>query len=187
MVNVEQLLKNLDINTSGRSVAVATTREFIEHKGEDQAANTANAFFYDVFGFRTEFTDRVLARLTAQYVVDAVSQTHYDIGNAPMVIAEAQARAERYMQDSNNAWQFATGETQSSFTTDSDVPKAPKKNKGTASWDLYVIHVKNAATPLSNGQFVDLLVKELEMTKSGARTYAYNCFKRGKEENGSAA
>lgn len=181
MINVEQFLKNLDINTKGRDAAIATTREFIDHKGLDQSADVANGFFYDVFGVRTNFTDGVLARLAAQYAVYAISQTHYELNNAPAMVADAQARAERYKNDPNNAWQFATGSSESSFKTDSDAPVAPKKNKGTMATELYDIHVRNAATPLTNGQFVELLVKELKMTKSGARTYAYNCFKAGKE------
>lgn len=182
MINVEQLLKNLNVNTSSRSAAVAGVREYIELSSEDKRLEAATMFFYEIFGMRPTLTDATTARLAAQYAVDQISQTNYEFGNAPKVLEEAVAKAERYKANANNAWQFATSNSESSFKTDSDVPKAPKKNKGTAAAELYDIHVKNAATPLTNGQFVELLVKELEMTKSGARTYAYNCFKAGKEQ-----
>ena len=181
MVNVEQLLKNLNINTSSRSTVVAGVREYIELAAEDKRLEAATMFFYEVFGMRPTVTDAVTARIAAQYAVDQISQTQYEFGNAPKVLEEAVAKAERYKANPNNAWQFATSASESSFKTDSDVPQAPKKNKGTASMDLYNEHVKNAATPLTNIQFVELLVKQLGMTKSGARTYAYNCFKAGKE------
>jgi hypothetical protein len=182
MVNIERLLKNLNINTTSRSAAVAGVREYIELAPEDKRLDAATMFFYEVFGMRPTVSDPVTARLAAQYAIDEVGQTNYEFGNAPMVLERAVERAELYKASPANAWQFVTSESQSSFKTDSDTPTAPKKNKGTASWDLYVIHVKDAEAPLTNIQFVEFLVKELEMTKSGARTYAYNCFKRGKEE-----
>ena len=183
MINVEQLLKNLNINTSSRSAAVAGVREYIELAHEDDRLEAAIMFFYDIFGMRpAALTDPIIARMAAQYAIDQISQTHYEFGNAPKVLEEALVRAERYKANPNNAWQFVTSATESSFKTDSDAPKAPKKNKGTMAVELYELHVKNATTPLTNIQFVELLVKELGMTKSGARTYAYNCFKAGKEK-----
>lgn len=181
MINVEQILKNLNINTTSRSAAVAGVREYIEQASEDKRLEAATMFFYDVFGMRPVVADADVARIAAQYAVDEISQTNYEFGNAPQILEDAVAKATWYKMSPKNAWQFATTNTESSFKTDSDVPKAPKKNKGTAATELYNTHVRDAATPLTNGQFVELLVKELEMTKSGARTYAYNCFKAGKE------
>jgi hypothetical protein len=181
MNNVEQLLNNLNINTTSRSTVGAGVREYIEQASEEKRLEAATMFFYDIFGMRPAVTDAITARLAAQYAVDQISKNYYEFGNAPMILEEAMAKAERYKADPNNAWQFATGASESSFKTSSDAPVTPKKNKGTAATELYNIHVRDAATPLDNGQFVLLLVKELEMTKSGARTYAYNCFKAGKE------
>lgn len=181
MINVEQVLKNFGINTSSRSTVVAGVREYIELAAEDKRLEAAIMFCYEVFGMRPAVTDAVIARIVAQYAIDQISQTHYEFGNAPKVLEEAVAKAERYKADPNNAWQFATSTSDSSFKTDSDALKTPKKNKGTAATELYDEHVRNAATPLTNIQFVELLVKELGMTKSGARTYAYNCFKAGKD------
>lgn len=182
MVNVEIPLQNWNIDTRSRLTAVASTREVFENAAEEKRVDLVNEFFRDVFGIRANLTDAVIGRMAAQYAVDEISQSHYEFGNAPKVVERAVERAIKFRNDPSCAWMFVTSETQSSFKTDSDAPTAPKKNKGTASWDLYVIHVKNAETPLTNIQFVDFLVKELKMTKSGARTYAYNCFKRGKEE-----
>lgn len=180
MVNVKHLLNNYDVNTSSCSTAVASLREFIERHSEDQQIEVAESFFYDTFGLRVKFEDRILARLTAQYMINDVCKNQYDIGNAPRAYDEAALKALQFKDDPTNAWQFATASTASSFTTADSAPKEPKKNKGTASTELYNEHVRDATTPLTNIQFVELLVKELSMTKSGARTYAYNCFKAGK-------
>lgn len=177
MLNVEQAIKNFDINTSSRSAAVAGVRLFLESKPEEKQVQATHDFMYEVFGMRVDFTDRTVARLTAQYVIDAVGQNRYDIGNAPQVIADAQAKATALYTNPANAWMFATGESSSSFTVDSDVPKAPKKNKNAVATALYLQHIKNALTPITNGEFVNLLIKELDTTRSGARTFAYNAKK----------
>ena len=178
--NVEQAVKNFDINTANRMTAVADIHVLIESKPEDDQVAFAHNFIYEVFGVRVAFEDRVLARLTVQYVIDAVAQTHWELNNAPKVIEAAQEKANAYYTNPNNAWQFATSSSDSSFTVDSDTPKPPKKNKGTTSAELYDLHVKNAVKPLTNIEFVHLLVKELGMTTSGARTYSYNQFKAAK-------
>lgn len=182
MINVKQLLENFKINTSSRSAAVAGVREYIETSGEDKQLEASLMFFYDIFGMRPEVTDAATARLAAQYAVDEISRNDYEFGNAPKLLERAVALAVEYKTNPKNVWQFVTPTTESSsFRTDSDAPVVPKKNKSTMAMDLYNTHVKTAATPLTNIQFVELLVKELGMTKSGARTYAHNCFKAGKE------
>lgn len=177
MINVEQLLKNLNIDTTSRSRVVTGVREYINMSPEDKRLEATVMFFYDVFGMRPTVTDAATARLAAQYAVDAISQTHYEFGNAPSILEEAVAKAEQYKGSPLNTWQFATTSSESSFKTDSNVTKVPKKNKGTDATELYYIHVTNADVPLTNVQFVELLVKELGMTKSGARTYAHVCKK----------
>lgn len=181
MVNVELPLQRYDIDTSNRIRAVASVNMFVTGLALEKQAQSVDDLLADVFGMRLGITDPVLARLTIQYVVDTISQNHYEFGNAPKLLEEAKAKAEAFYRNPLNAWMFATSESQSSFRTDSDAPKAPKKNKGTEATELYNIHVRDAETPLTNIQFVELLVKEMGMTKSGARTYAYNCFKAGKE------
>lgn len=181
MVNVETSLQRYDIDTRCRLTAVAGVNLFITNNPPEKQAQFADDMVYDVFGVHLNIDNPVLARLAAQYAVDAVSQNQYEVGNAPLLLEEAKAKAEAFYGNPNNAWMFATSESQSSFKTDSDVPKAPKKNKGTEAMELYNVHVRDAATPLTNILFVELLVKKMGMTKSGARTYAYNCFKAGKE------
>lgn len=181
MINVKTMMQEHDVDTSSRGRAIRTIREFIEQAAEDKQCMVAQEFFYNVFTVRVEFTDRVVARLAAQYIVDKVAENNYDVGNSPAEVERAIQYANAFKNNPNNAWMFATSESSSSFKTESDAPKAPKKNKGTAALELYDVHVKNAEKPLTNGEFVLLLVKELGMTKSGARTYAYNCFKQGKE------
>lgn len=177
MVNVELPLQRYDIDTRNRLTAVAGVNQFLSGQPPENQAAVADDMLADVFGMRLRITDPVLARLTIQYAVDTISQNHYEFGNAPKLLEESKAKATKFRNDPNNAWMFATAETVSSFKSNSDVPKAPKKNKNSIATALYLQHIKNAATPLTNGEFVDLLVKELDTTKSGARTFAYNAKK----------
>lgn len=180
MINVKTMMQEYNVDTSSRSRAIRTIREFIEQAAEDKQCMVAQEFFYDVFTIRVEFTDRFVARLAAQYIVDKVAENNYDVSNSQADVGRAIQFANTFRNNPDNAWMFVTDETSSSFKTEPDAPKAPKKNKGTAALELYDVHVKNAEKPLTNIQFVNLLVKELGLTKSGARTYAYNCFKAGK-------
>lgn len=180
MENVKQVLEQFGVNTSGRSTAVTSIRLLIEAKPEEKQTGFVQAFAYDVFAASVEFTDRTIARLTAQYVVDEVAKADYTIplDHGPILFAEATAKAERFKNDPNNAWMFASGETESSFRTDSDTPVAPKKqNKTDVATALYILHIKTAESPITNSQFVEMLMKELDTTKSGARTFAYNAKK----------
>lgn len=181
MVNVELPLQRYDIDTSNRIRAVASVNMFVTGLALEKQAQSVDDLLADVFGMRLGITDPVLARLTIQYVVDTISQNHYEFGNAPKLLEEAKAKAEAFYRNPLNAWMFATSESQSSFKTDSDVPKAPKKNKNSVATALYLQHIKNTPTPMTNGEFVDLLVKELDTTKSGARTFAYNAKKAAEE------
>lgn len=181
MVNVETSLQRYDIDTRCRLTAVAGINLFITNNPPEKQAQFADDMVYDVFGVHLNIDNPVLARLAAQYAVDAVSQNQYEVGNAPLLLEEAKAKAEAFYGNPNNAWMFATSESQSSFKTDSDAPKVPKKNKNSVATALYLQHIKNTPTPMTNGEFVDLLVKELDTTKSGARTFAYNAKKAAEE------
>src|SRR5512139_420315 len=96
MVNVERLLQQYDINTRSRLTAVAGVNTFITQYPLDQQAVIAGDLSADVFGMRLGITDPVLARLTVQYAVDAISQTHYEFGNAPKLLEESKAKAEAF-------------------------------------------------------------------------------------------
>lgn len=173
MINVEQALKHYDISTKSCSAVVAGVRGLIESKEENKQLQAAEDLIYHVFGVHTKVADRIIARLALQYAVAEVCKTNFECEDAQELVDASIKKAEEYKK--NNAWQFATGETQSTFKPSYTAKKPAAKTKGELATELYAEHVTNAKKPLTNMEFVELLVKELGMTKSGARTYAYNC------------
>lgn len=175
MINVEQALKHYDISTKSCSGVVAGVRGLIETKDESKQLKATEDLIYHVFGVHTKISDRVVARIALQYAVAEVCKTNFECEDAQELLDTCIKKAERYKADPRNAWMFATGETESSFKPSSTARKPAAKTKGELAMELYDKHVVNAKKPLTNMEFVELLVKDLGMTKSGARTYAYNC------------
>ena len=52
--------------------------------------------------------------------------------------------------------------------------KIKKGGKQVLAAELFKTHILNNAEPMSNKEFVELLMKELDMTKLGANTYLFN-------------
>lgn len=182
MINVEQALKHYDISTKSCSGVVAGVRAVIEAKDESKQLKATEDLIYHVFGVHTNITDRVVARLAIQYAVAEVCKTKFECEDAQELIDASIKKAELYKADPRNAWMFATGESESTSRTSSTPKKPAVKRKGELAQELYDKHVTHAKKPLTNIEFVHLLVKELDMTLSGARTYAYNCKKAAGEK-----
>jgi hypothetical protein len=109
------------------------------------------------------------------------------------VLTKAKARAMRLLTSPQHAWMFAKPEATASGQPTTDVAVAAgielkvavkadgsikKGGKELLAIALYEKHVKNAATPLTNQEFIAVLVKELGMSKAGATTYNYNMKKK---------
>ena len=56
--------------------------------------------------------------------------------------------------------------------------KIKKGGKAIIAEEMYKKYVLNASTPLSNKEFIQLLVKEAQFTQAGATTYRYNLAKK---------
>lgn len=61
--------------------------------------------------------------------------------------------------------------------------KIKKGGKEVLAVELYRVHVMEAATPVPNSEFIQILMKELGMSKAGATTYAWNCRKKFNPES----
>lgn len=109
------------------------------------------------------------------------------------VLSTARSRAMRLLTSPQHAWMFAKPESSASgqpteqvaVSADVDVKVAVKADgsikkggKEVLAIALYEKHVKNAETPLTNQQFIAVLMKELGMSKAGATTYNYNMKKK---------
>lgn len=181
MINVEQALKHYDISTKSCSGVVAGVRALIETNDESKQLKATEDLIYHVFGVHAKFADRVTARLALQYAVAEVCKTNFACEDALTLVDECIVKADAFKANPANAWMFATEGTESTFRTVA-AKKPAAKTKGELAKELYAEHVTNAKKPLTNIEFVHLLVKDLGMTLSGARTYAHNCKAAAKDQ-----
>lgn len=108
------------------------------------------------------------------------------------VLRAAKERAIKFVTNPNTQYYFAKPEAvvgvsteQIAVSTDVDVKVAVKADgsikkggKEVLAIALYEKHVKKAEKPMTNQEFIAVLMKELGMSKAGATTYNYNMKKK---------
>lgn len=176
------------ISTTSLSAAVQDVRSYVE-----QSTARATNLILDLIGVRVEFTDLEQAIVTAQAIVESLFKSELAYDEAAPVLEAAKVRCRTLMTDPKRAWVHDKSDsvfgqkpttpsgqmTQVSKSVDVVVEvkadgQIKKGGKQVVADALYQKHVLGAETPLTNQEFVALLQKELQMTKSGATTYAYN-------------
>lgn len=130
-------------------------------------------------------------------VTQAVAETIVRNVGVPLdeldVLVKAKERALKFVTNPSTQYYFAKADptasgqptTDVAFAASVDVKVAVKADgsikkggKEVLAIALYEKHVKNAETPLTNQEFIAVLVKELGMSKAGATTYNYNMKKK---------
>ena len=129
-----------------------------------------------------------------QQIVDAKNM----VDDSQVIMDNANAYAKSFCENPNNSYLWSkpeltttTADVQVQVVKELDTKVAVKADgsikkggKQILAQELYVKHVVESTTPLTNVQFIALIMKELDMSLAGARTYAYNCAKKQKELNG---
>jgi hypothetical protein len=137
------------------------------------------------------FIDAKVARMTTARIAEMLVRANHHCEDADVLYAEAHAHATRIHSDPANEWMWAEPEAIPGVVTTSramvegidtvvDVKSDGSIKKGGKQIlvaEMYKKNVLEAETPMTNQQFIALIVKELKMTKSGATTYAYNAKK----------
>lgn len=187
-MDVSPALNHYDISTSSANVAVQVVGE---HVFDQQ---TCQVFMHKVFntdldrdffpiGCPSDFF-----KTFAQAAVEVAIKQKCKVDDVEDLLALAHDRTERFMLDPSHQYFFAHDEGSKTAASQQvavaegiDVQVEVKSDgslkkgaKGVLAEALFRKHMLEAATPLTNKQFVEILVKEAQMTKSGANTYAYN-------------
>lgn len=133
------------------------------------------------------------AMMVAQGVAEVVVKNVGQSVDEAEVLANAKARVARLMSAPNHKWMFAKPEpTSTSGPTeqvavikDIDVKvevkadgKIKKGGREVMAEAIYQKRVIDSGQPVTNQEFIQMLIKELGMTKGGATTYAYNVDKK---------
>lgn len=186
MINAKPVLLHMGLTATSPSRIVEEIRDTIEEAGNP--LKKANQIIADLTQLPASYTDLTLARHVAQYVAQiAVAHESFDAEETIMVAEAHSAKIIGTMP-----WAFVKeeattgqGETKSAIVEGIDVKvaiksdgKIKKGGKQILAAELYKKHVTESETPLSNQDFIKVLMKELGMTKAGATTYRYNLAKQ---------
>lgn len=188
-MNAKPVLLHMGLTVTSPSRIVEDIRDMIELA--PNPLKKANQLIADMTDLPALYTDIVLARHVAQYVAQiAVSHESFD---AEATIMVAEKHSEQII--AKMPWAFVTEEPTTgqpghvvAVVAGVDLKvevkadgKIKKGGKGPLAAELYKIHVLNATAPLSNQDFIKVLMKELDMSKAGATTYRYNLAKQFKK------
>jgi len=191
VINTQLVFQRLDLGTS-RFASVQKVRAVVAESNNPQ--QKAEELIFQILGLKATYDTTDHARLVAQAVVDEAWKVNHAIDNEQELLTVCEARIVKYMGDPNNACHFvkpapdyrAVATVSKQVTTLIETKVEVKKNgsmkKGGAQLlarELYTNFVLNCKPEdaLDNQGFIRLLVKELNMSKEGATTYAYNCKK----------
>lgn len=204
MLNIAKSLDHLGINSGSYIGAVAGVREAIEEGRTTDEALLSSVFNLDDVNYGdilVSVRPDVGRLMIVQNMVDVAVRNGCQVDNPAELFEQAKKRALAFMADPAKAWMLVESTTpaqkayavRKSAAGGSSAPdttvvgesgvavklngdgKIKKGGKGPAAEALYTKFVLQATEPLNNAGFVELLMKELQMSKAGARTYAYNC------------
>lgn len=187
MINTSPAFTRLNLGTSsGR--AVQEIRDLVN--ASKTPTTKASELIKMIVGVETTYTDPTRARLIAMSVADEAFKVNHQIADAEDFIKLCEARVDAFMTRVENAWMFATkGVTHAQETVQvidgiemkvalKANGKIKKGGKEILAHELYKKHVLEAPTALTNQEFITVLMKQLDMSKAGATTYAWSCKKK---------
>lgn len=202
----QHALEVLQFNPTSPLGAVQVVREKMTDGGTFLQGGKGVALINQLLGLNLTYdafiepAKDVKEDLLADYelmVAQAVAETAVKNVGQPQdeqeVLTNARARAMRLLTSPQHAWMFAKPESTASGQPTEQVAVAAgietkvavkadgsikKGGKEVLAIELYKKYVKNAEKPLTNQEFIAMLMKELGMSKAGATTYRYNMVKR---------
>lgn len=201
MLNIRNVLTHLTIDDESPSGAVQDIR------ASANAAANPRQYVTDamvmLFGKDTKLIGHIPARIALQYAVNDAVANGCDISDVDLLLAHAEEKAIAFVNNPANQyhWKAESAESlrlegdlvtggqvvqqQAAVLRDDGKPK--RGSKQVRARELYLQHVINAETPMSNGDFINLLMRDplTQMSKSGATTYRYNLAKEFGAKNNS--
>lgn len=188
MINVSHALEHFDIDTKSVPRAVEGVRIFI---GDD--VRKASKLLKDIIGVDVKFDDTARACKTLQSLIGDIVKHNCQFDDGVMLLNDAKAYADVFVSNPHNTWMFAEKEPDITASKEIETTavvegietkvaihasgKIKKGGKQILADALYKKYVIEASTPMEVKTFKKLLVKEVQLTTSGANTY-YNNLKK---------
>lgn len=195
MLLVQHTLERLNIHTSIVTHAVTDIAKLVNDSTDP--LYTASKLFNDILSVPVRFTDNIHARIAAKHMIKDVLTYHCKIDNDDVqdIITEAISYADEYCANPDNSYLWSKPDldnvtpilVQEVKGTDMKVVvntsgKIKKGQKQVIAAELYAQYVLNAAVPMTNTEFKQVLIDKLDMTPLGASTYCYNLRKEHKSK-----
>jgi hypothetical protein len=199
MIETKHAFERLGLDPSCAARVVQQVSGTIGDSADPIAA--AKKMLHDLLGVSFDFKDARSARLIVARAAEMMVRADHKVDDIDMLLKAAGDHIANFLSDPKHAWMWAEAET-----TSFGAPVAEKKafvegiemkvdvkadgsikkgGKQVLVAEMYKKNVLEAETPMTNQQFIALVMKELKMTKSGATTYAYNVKKElGEPEGG---
>lgn len=187
MINAKSAVLHLGFDGVSSVRAVQEVREKVMNSSTP--LKEAIHIIHSITAINKEYTDIALALHVAQVLV--MTAVREDMFDPEVTIAEGEAKDAHLRK--HYSWIFETAsefsrasstDVQVSYVEGLDVKVSVKADgslkkgsKGVLAEELWKKFMLVSA-PLSNGEFVVLLQKQAQFTKSGASTYAYNMKKK---------
>jgi len=168
MTSVLTRLQDSGIPTRSAVAAI----QHISNRGR-QTADYYNKSLSNLVDAPVQITDEHLARFTYLYTVQGIVDLsmNTDIIDATEVMHKAMSNAKKYLKE--NPWTVAEPDE----VVKTDAAGKPKRKKGAKQEEAGRIYNENKDT-LDRKQIIEMFIKELDMSKSGATTYFYNMRKK---------
>lgn len=189
MLNTKAVFERLELGTSGLQALQAIRTKIDE--AIDPVAK-ANELINTMIGINRSYDEKKFARLVAMAVADNAFKSNHEIADVEEFLSGAEDRVRKLMSDPNMQFLFVespktttTVDVEMKTVEGTDMKVAVKANgkikkggKEVLALELYKKHVLEASTAATNQEFIAVLMKQLQMSKAGATTYAYNCKKK---------
>lgn len=190
MLNTKAVFERLNLGTSGLD-AIQVVRKEIDQAADPLAKS--NELINTIVGVDRKYGNLIFARMVAMAVADNAFKANHEIGDVEEFLNQAEARINALMADPNNRFMFVEAESDRRNVEPTEMKsiegvemkvavkangKIKKGGKEILAHELYKKHVLEAATAATNQEFIAVLMKQLQMSKAGATTYAYNCKKK---------
>lgn len=195
MLEVSHVLDRLKIRRSHITFAVQDIGLLVQESKDP--IYTASHLFNQILSVPVRFDDKVHARIAVKSMIRDVMLYKCSIDNDDVqdIVSDAITYADNYRADPKNSYLWAkpdededvVQEVQTIAGCEQKVAvredgKIKKGGKQILAAELYNTHIKNNPTPMSNKEYIQLLMSTLDMTINGATTYAYNQRKAHKLE-----
>lgn len=191
-MNVQHVLAKHRISTRSDLQLASELGQFVRNSAVPEIA--ASSLVSELLGRTVRFNEPVYAGVFVKALGLELRSVDFEVDDADAFIESATDYAVNFCNDPKWSFLFVQPEyddrpkvaesAKVQVVEGIDIKVAVKADgsikkggKEPLAFALYEQHVVKAEVPLTNQQYIALIMKELDMTKAGATTYAYNARK----------